>query len=193
VLALAEKPLHFIRGDVRDPQVLIDVFARHNISAVMHFAGLKAVGESVEKPLEYFSFNVADTITRCQAMQAAQVFSLAFSSSCTVYGDPQYVPIPEHHPTGNTANPYGRSKHMVEQILQVLAASNDQWKAAVLRHFNPVGAHASGQTGEDPRGIPNKLVSYACQVAVGRHEHLRVYGNHYPPTLAQTFATTFIL
>jgi UDP-glucose 4-epimerase len=180
VQALAGKPLHFIEGDVRDPQVLRDIFARHNISAVMHFAGLKAVGESVEKPLEYFSVNVAGTIALCQAMQDAKVFTLVFSSSCTVYGDPQYVPIPEHHPTGNTANPYGRSKHMVEQLLQDLAASNKQWKVALLRYFNPVGAHESGQIGEDPRGIPNNLVPYTCQVAVGRYAYLRVFGNDYP-------------
>jgi UDP-glucose 4-epimerase len=149
VQALAAKPLHFIEGDVRDPQVLRTIFTRHSITAVMHFAGLKAVGESVEKPLEYFSVNVAGTIALCQAMQAAEVFTLVFSSSCTVYGDPQYVPIPEHHPTGNTANPYGRSKHMVEQVLQDLAASNKPWKVGLLRYFNPVGAHASGQIGED--------------------------------------------
>ena len=180
VQALAGKPLHFIEGDVRDPQLLRDIFARHNITAVVHFAGLKAVGESVEKPLDYFSVNVAGTIALCQAMQTAGVFTLVFSSSCTVYGDPQYVPIPEHHPTGNTANPYGRSKHMVEQVLQDLAASNNQWKIALLRYFNPVGAHASGQIGEDPRGIPNNLVPYICQVAVGRHQYLRVFGNDYP-------------
>jgi len=149
VQALAGKPLLFIEGDVRDPQVLRNIFARHSITAVMHFAGLKAVGESVEKPLDYFSVNVAGTIALCQAMQNAEVFTLVFSSSCTVYGDPQYVPIPEYHPTGNTANPYGRSKHMVEQVLQDLAASNNQWKVALLRYFNPVGAHASGQIGED--------------------------------------------
>ena len=180
VQALAGKPLHFIEGDVRDPLVLRDIFARHNITAVVHFAGLKAVGESVEKPLYYFSVNVAGTIALCQAMQAAGVCTLVFSSSCTVYGEPQYVPIPEHHPTGNTANPYGRSKHMVEQVLQDLAASNSQWKIAVLRYFNPVGAHASGKIGEDPRGIPNNLVPYICQVAVGRHQFLRVFGNDYP-------------
>jgi UDP-glucose 4-epimerase len=179
VQALAGKPLHFIEGDVRDPQVLHDVFASHNITAVMHFAGLKAVGESAEKPLDYFSVNVAGTIALCDAMRAAQVFTLVFSSSCTVYGDPQYVPIPEHHPTGNTVNPYGRSKHMVEQVLQDLVASNTQWRVALLRYFNPVGAHESGQIGEDPRGIPNNLVPYTCQVAVGRHEYLRVFGNDY--------------
>ena len=180
VQALAGKSLHFIEGDVRDPQMLHCIFARYKITAVVHFAGLKAVGESVEKPLHYFSVNVAGTIALCQAMQAAGVFTLVFSSSCTVYGEPQYVPIPERHPTGNTANPYGRSKHMVEQVLQDLAASNNQWKIALLRSFNPVGAHASGQIGEDPRGIPNNLVPYICQVAVGRHQYLRVFGNDYP-------------
>jgi UDP-glucose 4-epimerase len=180
VQSLAGKPLHFIEGDVRDPQVLRNIFARHNITAVMQFAGLKAVGESVEKPLDYFSVNVAGTIALCYAMQAAKLFTLVFSSSCTVYGDPQYVSIPEHHPTGNTANPYSRSKHIVEQVLQDLTASNNQWKVALLRYLNPVGAHASGQIGEDPRGIPNNLVPHTCQVAVGRHEYLRVFGNDYP-------------
>ena len=180
VQALAGKPLRFIEGDVRDPQLLCDIFTRHNITAVVHFAGLKAVGESVEKPIDYFSVNVAGTIALCQAMQAAGVFTLVFSSSCTVYGDPQNLPIPEHHPTGNTTNPYGRSKHMVEQVLQDLAASNNQWKIALLRYFNPVGAHASGQIGEDPRGIPNNLVPYICQVAVGRYQYLQVFGNDYP-------------
>jgi len=129
VQALGGKPLHFIEGDVRDPQVLRDIFARHKITAVVHFAGLKAVGESLEKPLDYFSVNVAGTITLCQAMQSAGVITLVFSSSCTVYGDPQYEPIPEHHPTGNTTNPYGLSEHMVEQVLQDLAASNSQGRS----------------------------------------------------------------
>jgi UDP-glucose 4-epimerase len=156
------------------------IFASHEFGAVMHFAGLKAVGESTEKPLEYFSVNVSGTIALCQAMQAAEVFTLVFSSSCTVYGDPLYVPIREGHPTGNTANPYGLSKHIVEQVLRELSASNNLWKIALLRDFNPVGAHESGQIGEDPRGIPNNLVPYTCQVAVGRHEYLRVFGNDYP-------------
>ena len=180
VQILAGEPLHFIEGDVRDQRVLRDIFARYRITAVMHFAGLKALGESVEKPLEYFSVNVAGTISLCQAMQAANALTLVFSSSATVYGDPQYVPIPEHHPTGNTSNPYGRSKYMVEKLLQDLAASNNQWKVALLRYFNPVGAHESGQIGEGPRGIPNNLVPYICQVAVGRQEYLTVFGNDYP-------------
>ncbi len=146
----------------------------------MHFAGLKAVGESAERQLDYFSVNVAGNIALCQATQAAKVFTLVFGSSCAVYGDPQYVPIPEQHPTGNTANPYGRSKYSVEQVLQDLGASNNQRKSALLRYFNPVGAHVSGQIGEDPRGIPNSLVPYTCQVAVGRHEYLRIFGNDYP-------------
>jgi UDP-glucose 4-epimerase len=180
VQALTAETLTFIEGDVRDLQVLKNVFTNHEFSAVMHFAGLKAVGESTENPLEYFSVNLAGTIALCQAMQAAGVFTLVFSSSCTVYGDPQYVPIPEHHPTGNTANPYGRSKHMVEQVLRDLTQSNPLWRVALLRYFNPVGAHESGQIGEDPRGVPNNLVPYICQVAVGRHQFLTVFGNDYP-------------
>ncbi len=179
VQALAAKPLTFVEGDVRDPQALKNMFASHEFWAVVHFAGLKAVSESTENPLEYFSVNVAGTIALCQAMQAAGVFTLVFSSSCTVYGDPLYTPIREDHPTGNTANPYGRSKHMAEQALQDLTLSHPFWKIALLRYFNPVGAHESGQIGEDPRGIPNNLVPYICQVAVGRHDYLRVFGNDY--------------
>jgi len=179
VQALAGKSLWFIEGDVRNSQALRDIFASHDIFAVIHFAGLKAVGESVEKPLDYFSVNVAGTIALCQAMQAAGIFTLLFSSSCTVYGDPMYVPICEDHPTGKTTNPYGRSKYLAEQMLQELANYNSHWKIAVLRYFNPAGAHESGQIGEDPRGTPNNLVPYICQVAVGRYEYLRVFGDDY--------------
>jgi UDP-glucose 4-epimerase len=182
VQALAGKSLVFVQGDIRDTHVLQEIFASHRISAVVHFAGLKAVGESVEKPLHYYSNNVAGTIALCQAMQQAGVFTLVFSSSCTVYGDPLRVPISEDHPTGNTTNPYGRSKHMVEKVLQDLGAADPHWNIALLRYFNPVGAHESGQIGEDPRGIPNNLLPYICQVAVGRREHLQVFGNDYPTT-----------
>ena len=182
VQVLSGKPLVFMQGDIRDTHVLQEIFASHRISAVVHFAGLKAVGESVEKPLDYYSNNVGGTIALCEAMQQAGVFTLVFSSSCTIYGSPLQVPISENHPTGNTANPYGRSKHVVEKLLQDISAANPQWNIALLRYFNPVGAHESGQIGEDPRGIPNNLLPYICQVAVGRRDYLQVFGNDYPTT-----------
>lgn len=180
VEGLAGKPLLFIEEDVRDFQALKKIFADHEFSAVIHFAGLKAVGESVERPLEYYSVNLAGTLALCQAMETAGVFTLVFSSSCTVYGDPIYVPICEDHPTGNTTNPYGSSKYLSEKLLQDLAEANRLWKIALLRYFNPVGAHESGQIGEDPKGIPNNLVPYICQVAVNRCDYLRVFGGDYP-------------
>ena len=182
VQALAGKPLVFVQGDICDTHTLQEMFASHHISAVVHFAGLKAVGESVEKPLHYYSNNVSGTIALCKVMQQAGVFTLVFSSSCTVYGDPLRVPISEDHPTGNTTNPYGRSKYIVEKVLQDLGAADPQWNIALLRYFNPVGAHESGQIGEDPRGIPNNLLPYTCQVAVGRREYLQVFGDDYPTT-----------
>jgi UDP-glucose 4-epimerase len=174
------RPLLFVQGDVRDPQILNNIFASHRISAVMHFAGLKAVRESVEKPLDYYSTNVGGTVALCQAMQNAEVFTLVFSSSATVYGDPACLPVTENHPVGNTTNPYGRSKCMVEQVLQDSSSASPQWRIALLRYFNPVGAHESGQIGEDPKGIPNNLLPYICQVAAGRLKYLQVFGNDYP-------------
>lgn len=167
-------------GDIRDPAILHDIFDRHNIDAVIHFAGLKAVGESTELPLNYYDNNVAGTINLCQIMQDYGCRRLVFSSSATVYGEPQMVPIVESCPTGPT-NPYGRSKLMVEHILQDLQHSQPElWRIAVLRYFNPIGAHPSGLIGEDPNDIPNNLLPYVAQVASGRLPQVKVFGQDYP-------------
>ncbi|AQA16885.1 UDP-glucose 4-epimerase GalE [Halioglobus japonicus] len=168
-----------IEGDIRDAQCLADVFASHRIDAVMHFAGLKAVGESVEKPLEYYDNNVNGTLVLLGAMEQAGVTRMIFSSSATVYGDPASMPIREDFPTSAT-NPYGRSKLMVEEILGDWAVARPNWSIGRLRYFNPVGAHASGRIGEDPSGIPNNLMPFVAQVAVGRREKLAVFGDDYP-------------
>lgn len=170
----------FIEGDIRDRTLLDRLLTAHRISAVMHFAGLKAVGESVREPLAYYQNNVAGTLTLCQAMASAGVFRLVFSSSATVYGEPTQMPIREDFPTGAPTNPYGRSKLMVEEVLRDLVASEPRWSIALLRYFNPVGAHASGLMGEDPNGIPNNLLPYIAQVAVGKLSELSVFGGDYP-------------
>ncbi|MGS2722682.1 UDP-glucose 4-epimerase GalE [Porticoccus sp. GXU_MW_L64] len=167
-------------GDVRDSVILDRVFAEQSIQAVIHFAGLKAVGESVEKPLEYFDNNVNGTLVLAQAMRRAGVKSLVFSSSATVYGDPEEVPIKETTAVGGTTNPYGRSKLMVEECLRDLQQAEPDWSIIILRYFNPVGAHISGTMGEDPQGIPNNLMPFIAQVAVGRREQLSVFGDDYP-------------
>ncbi|WP_027962050.1 UDP-glucose 4-epimerase GalE [Halomonas halodenitrificans] len=169
----------FVQGDIRDRALLDRLFHEHAVSAVIHFAGLKSVGESVAQPLAYYENNVAGTLTLCQAMQAAGVTRLVFSSSATVYGDGHPMPLHEGLPTGQPTNPYGRSKLMVEELLGDLAASDASWSIGLLRYFNPVGAHPSGEIGEDPRGIPNNLLPYVAQVAVGRRERLAVYGDDY--------------
>jgi UDP-glucose 4-epimerase len=169
----------FYHGDVRDAQLLAHIFKEHAIDSVIHFAGLKAVGESVQKPIEYYQNNVSGTLTLIQAMRQANVTSLIFSSSATVYGDPAQVPIDESMPTGATTNPYGRSKYMVEECLADLQAAEPDWSLTLLRYFNPVGAHPSGQMGEDPQGIPNNLMPFIAQVAVGRRERLSVFGDDY--------------
>ncbi|KAA1188911.1 UDP-glucose 4-epimerase GalE [Pseudohalioglobus sediminis] len=173
----AQVPL--VRGDVRDAACLDALFAEHAIDAVMHFAGLKAVGESVEKPLEYYDNNVNGTLVLLAAMQRAQVSRIIFSSSATVYGDPASVPIREDFPTSAT-NPYGRSKLMVEEILGDWDAAHPEWSIGRLRYFNPVGAHSSGRIGEDPQGWPNNLMPFVAQVAVGRRDKLSVFGGDYP-------------
>lgn len=173
------KPL-FIEGDLRDAALLNQLFKDHPIESVLHFAGLKAVEESVREPLRYFNNNLVSTMTLCQAMADANIFNVVFSSSATVYGAPSIVPIAENHPAGQTTNPYGRSKFMIEQMLTDLAHSDSRWKIAILRYFNPVGAHASGRMGEDPNGIPNNLIPYICRVAVGTLTELKVFGNDYP-------------
>ncbi|MCG7495713.1 UDP-glucose 4-epimerase GalE [Vibrio sp. Of7-15] len=172
------RPL-FYQGDVRDKSFLNHVFSEQQIDAVIHFAGLKAVGESVEKPLEYYDNNVNGTLVLVDAMREAGVTSLVFSSSATVYGDPASVPIKEDFPTSAT-NPYGRSKLMVEECLTDFQKANPDWSITLLRYFNPVGSHPSGQLGEDPQGIPNNLMPFVSQVAVGRREFLSVFGSDYP-------------
>jgi UDP-glucose 4-epimerase len=169
----------FVQGDVRDRALVQRLLREHRVGAVLHFAGLKAVGESASMPLTYYDNNVAGSLALCQAMDAAGVWRLVFSSSATVYGDPATVPIREDMPTGPT-NPYGRTKWMVEHLLGDLAAADPRWQIGVLRYFNPVGAHESGLIGEDPRGTPNNLLPYVAQVAVGRRAALSVFGNDYP-------------
>lgn len=169
-----------VEGDVRDNHGLARVFSEHAIDAVIHFAGLKAVVESLEKPLAYYDTNVGGTIALLQAMERAGVYRLVFSSSATVYGEAKCMPVSEDQPTGQLANPYGRSKLMVEHVLQDLSACDARWSIGVLRYFNPVGAHPSGLIGEDPRGIPNNLLPYIAQVAVGRLPILTVHGGDYP-------------
>ncbi|MDB5799638.1 MAG: galE [Rhodocyclales bacterium] len=164
--------------DVRDREALADVFKAHQIDAVIHFAGLKAVGESVAKPLRYYDNNIVGTLVLIDVMTEAGVKSLVFSSSATVYGDPASVPIREDFPTGPT-NPYGRTKWMLEFILGDVAVSDPAWRVALLRYFNPVGAHPSGRIGEDPNGIPNNLMPFVSQVAVGKREKLSVFGGDY--------------
>ncbi len=180
VRELTGQDFPFIEGDIRDRATLDRLFRDHDIDAVIHFAGLKAVGESVEKPLVYYDNNIAGSITLFEAMQAAGVKSVVFSSSAPVYGDPTSVPIREDFPVGGTTHPYGTSKLFIEKILQDLAIADPSWSIALLRYFNPVGAHKSGRIGEDPRGIPNNLMPYIAQVAVGRREHLNVFGDDYP-------------
>lgn len=165
--------------DIRDRVELDRVFAAHQFEAVVHFAGLKAVGESVEKPLAYYQNNVAGTATLCEAMAAAGVKSFVFSSSATVYGDPQSLPIREDAPLGAT-NPYGRTKLFIEEMLRDLHVSDPGWRIALLRYFNPVGAHPSGLIGEDPRGVPNNLFPFITQVASGRRERLQIFGDDWP-------------
>ena len=188
------KPL-FYEGDIRDEEFLDSIFSAHNVQSVIHFAGLKSVGESVGKPLEYYDNNVNGTLVLARSMRKAGVHSIVFSSSATVYGDPQTVPITEDSPVGATTNPYGRSKYIVEQCLsdlciaenqlntdvsEIVPSSNHkQWSITLLRYFNPVGAHPAGIMGEDPQGIPNNLMPFIAQVAVGRREFLAVYGNDY--------------
>ena len=176
---LAGQPIEFIEGDIRDAKLLKQVFAEHDFFGVIHFAGLKAVGESVAKPLLYYNNNVSGTIILLEVMAEANVKNLVFSSSATVYGDPEVLPIDETSPRSCT-NPYGQSKLTVEHILEDLAATNAGWNLITLRYFNPVGAHPSGQIGEDPNDIPNNLMPYISQVAVGKLEKLSIFGNDYP-------------
>lgn len=176
---LTGKSIAFAEGDIRDRALLDRLFASYPIESVIHFAGLKAVGESMHKPLEYFDNNVGGSITLLEAMRDAKVKSMIFSSSATVYGDPGTPAFVETMPTGEPSNPYGRTKLMIEQILKDTFRADEEWSVALLRYFNPVGAHESGDIGEDPQGIPNNLVPFISQVAVGRLEKLSVFGDDY--------------
>ena len=179
IQALAGKTLKFYETDIRDQQKTAAVCRENKIDTVIHFAGLKAVGESVDNPLRYYQNNVAGTLALCEVMASSNVKNLVFSSSATVYGDPARVPIAENCPLAPT-NPYGNSKLFIEQILKDLYASDRLWNIVLLRYFNPVGAHVSGRIGEDPNGIPNNLMPFICQVASGKREKLFVFGNDYP-------------
>jgi len=176
---ITEKSLVFIEADVRDEAAMEAVFTEHKIDAVINFAGLKAVGESVRMPLEYYDNNIQGTIVLCRVMRKFGCKNIIFSSSATVYGDPAFVPITEDCPPGRLTNPYGRTKSMLEQILTDLNTADPEWNVVLLRYFNPIGAHESGLIGEDPKGIPNNLVPYIAQVAVGKLEALGVFGDDY--------------
>lgn len=173
------KRVRLVRGDIRDRIALVTALRESGANAVIHFAGLKAVGESVTQPLAYYDNNVVGTVRLLEAMGDCGLNSLVFSSSATVYGDPQRLPLTEDHPLSST-NPYGRTKLMIEDILRDLYRSDASWRLGILRYFNPVGAHASGLIGEDPQGIPNNLLPFVAQVAVGRLDILNVWGNDYP-------------
>ena len=172
--------LAFYQGDIRDRGLLRRIFAEHPIQSVIHFAALKAVGESVKKPLEYYSNNVSGSLILLEEMQRAGVKSIVFSSSATVYGDPDTVPITESAPIGEATNPYGASKQMMERMMADLHTADPEWSVILLRYFNPIGAHPSGRIGEQPNGIPNNLLPYVCQVAAGKLAELSVFGDDYP-------------
>lgn len=175
---LSGKKVTFYKADLLDEDAMEKIFEKESIDSVIHFAGLKAVGESVQKPLEYFHNNLTGTLILCDVMRRHGVKSIVFSSSATVYGNPASVPIYENFPLSVT-NPYGRTKLMIEEILQDLVVSDPEWKVILLRYFNPVGAHKSGRIGENPKGIPNNLTPYITQVAVGKLDHVNVFGNDY--------------
>ena len=175
---LSGKKVRFYKADLLDKEAVEEIFEKESIDSVIHFAGLKAVGESVQKPLEYFHNNLTGTLILCDVMRHHGVKSIVFSSSATVYGNPASVPIYEDFPLSVT-NPYGRTKLMIEEILQDVVVSDPEWKVILLRYFNPVGAHKSGRIGENPRGIPNNLTPYITQVAVGKLDHVNVFGNDY--------------
>jgi UDP-glucose 4-epimerase len=180
IVAITGKTPVFIEGDIRDAQLLRQIFADSGFDAVLHFAGLKAVGESIQKPLKYYENNVSGSISLYQEMARAGIFTLVFSSSATVYGEPDELPICEDMKTGNLSNPYGRTKLINEEICWDMAVADSRWHIALLRYFNPVGAHSSGLIGENPKGVPNNLVPYIAQVAAGRLRELTVFGNDWP-------------
>ena len=180
VKEITGKDLKFYQVDIRDREGLNEVFDKEDVESVIHFAGLKAVGESVQKPLEYYENNIGGTITLCDVMRSHGVKNIIFSSSATVYGDPAFIPITEECPKGVCTNPYGWTKWMLEQILTDLHTADPEWNVMLLRYFNPIGAHKSGTIGENPNGIPNNLMPYIAQTAAGRREYLSVFGNDYP-------------
>ncbi len=179
VLGLTGKKLVLVQGDIRDNTALAEALGASGAKAVIHFAGLKAVGESVQNPLEYYDNNVVGTVRLLQAMTECNVKTLVFSSSATVYGSPQCLPLSEGHPL-STTNPYGQTKLVIEGMLHDMHRSDPAWRISMLRYFNPVGAHPSGQIGEEPQGIPNNLLPFVAQVALGKREFLNVWGNDYP-------------
>ena len=179
VSKIVGRSISCVHGDVRDVELLSKLFSENEFSAVFHFAGLKSVGDSIRNPLAYYDNNVGGTVQLCKAMADADVFKLVFSSSATVYGEPAEIPIRETCPLSVATNPYGRSKLMAEDTLRDLAKSDSRWKIALLRYFNPAGADRSGQIGEDPTGVPNNLLPYISQIAVGKLKMLRIFGNDY--------------
>lgn len=180
VETITGKKVKFYQADIADKAVMSKIFEENDIYGVVHFAGLKAVGESVEKPLEYYTNNIAGTLAMCDVMRKYNVKNIIFSSSATVYGDPAFIPITEECPKGECTNPYGWTKSMLEQILMDIQKSDQEWNVILLRYFNPIGAHKSGLIGEDPNGIPNNLMPYITKVATGQLPKLNVFGNDYP-------------
>ena len=176
---ISGKNVTFYKADILDREKLNEIFDKESIDSVIHFAGLKAVGESVAKPLEYYHNNMTGTFILCEVMRDHNVKNIIFSSSATVYGDPAFIPITEECPKGKITNPYGQTKGMLEQVLTDLHVADPEWNVVLLRYFNPIGAHKSGLIGEDPKGIPNNLVPYIAQVAVGKLECLGVFGDDY--------------
>ena len=177
--AITGKKVPFYQADIRDREALNEIFDKENIDSVIHFAGLKAVGESVQKPLEYYDNNISGTLVLVDVMRQHGCKNIIFSSSATVYGDPAFVPITEECPKGVCTNPYGWTKSMLEQILSDIQKADNEWNVVLLRYFNPIGAHKSGTIGENPNGIPNNLMPYITQVAVGKREELGVFGDDY--------------
>ena len=179
VSKITGKPVKFYKADILDREALEEIFSKEQIDAVIHFAGLKAVGESVQKPWEYYENNIAGTLTLVDVMRKHNVKNIIFSSSATVYGDPAMIPITEECPKGQCTNPYGWTKSMLEQVLTDIQKADPEWNVVLLRYFNPIGAHKSGTIGENPNGIPNNLMPYISQVAVGKLEKLGVFGDDY--------------
>ncbi len=179
VSKLTGKEVPFYKADILDREALNEIFDKENVDAVIHFAGLKAVGESVAKPWEYYENNIAGTLTLVDVMRQHGVKNIIFSSSATVYGDPAFIPITEECPKGQCTNPYGWTKSMLEQILTDIQKADNEWNVILLRYFNPIGAHKSGTMGENPNGIPNNLMPYVTQTAVGKRDHLTIFGNDY--------------